>query len=254
MKKIIVALVLAFTTLNTFAVDHKRALGAFTNVTIPVMANNPGLQGAFFKTKVAIFNPTQLSYPIDITLFGGNGQVAKTTINMAPGQIRNYENFLQDVFSYSGAGAVQFDSSAGAPGGSTGRDFMVTAEVFTESSSGKYKTVVAPGPLLENTLPDFDNFSLGVNVDSNSRTNVGCFNDSAGANEINADVFNSSGQLVTTVTLSLNGKSWNQVAVPVNVSGGYIKWRLQSSAYCYAVLVDNKSNDGTFIPASDVVP
>src|SRR5919197_758948 len=131
MKKIMVALVLAFTTLSAFAADHKRALGAFTNVTIPVMANNPGLQGAFFKTKVAIFNPTQLSYPIDITLFSGNGQVAKTALNMAPGQIRNYENFLQDVFSYSGAGAVQFDSSAGAPGGSTGRDFMVTAEVFT---------------------------------------------------------------------------------------------------------------------------
>jgi hypothetical protein len=60
--------------------------------------------------------------------------------------------------------------------------------------------------------------------------------------------------LLNTVTLTLAAKTWNQVVVPVNVTGGFIKWRLQSAAFCYAVVVDNKSNDGTFIPASDYVP
>jgi hypothetical protein len=255
MKKRIIPFLLAFVfAMNATAASRRNALGAFTNITIPVMANTAGLQGSFFRTRVAILNPTQLSYSIDATLFSNAGQVAKATINMAPGQVRNYENFLQQIFNFSGAGAVEFDSLSGAQGGSTGRDFIVTSEVYTDGPGGSYKTVVSSGPSLEDTLPDFDNFSLGINVNANSRANVGAFNSSAGANEINADVYDSSGTLLNTVTLTLAAKTWNQVVVPVNVTGGFIKWRLQSAAFCYAVVVDNKSNDGTFIPASDYVP
>ncbi len=255
MKKLIMPLIRAFViAMNAAAASRKNALGALTNITIPVMANTGGLQGSFFKTRVAILNPTQLSYSIDVTLFSTAGQVGKATINMAPGQVRNYENFLQQAFNFSGAGAVEFDSLSGAPGGSTGREFIVTSEVYTDGPGGSYKTVVSAGPSLEDTLPDFDNFSLGINVSTDSRANVGAFNSSVDANEINADVYDSSGTLLTTITLTLAAKSWNQVAIPVTVTGGFIKWRLQSAAFCYAVVVDNKSNDGTFIPASDYVP
>jgi hypothetical protein len=255
MKKLIMPVLIALALLATaFAANQRNSLGAFNTITIPVMANAPGLQGAFFKTRVVIFNPTQDNYTVDATLYSTSGQVAKVAINMAAGQVRNYENFLQQIFDFSGAGAVKFDSLAGAPGGTTGREFIVTSEVYTDGPGGSYKTVASAGPILEDTLPEFDSFSLGINVNANSRANVGAFNSSAGANEINADVYDSSGSLLTTVTLALEAKTWNQVAVPVNVTGGYIKWRLQSPAFCYAVVVDNKSNDGTFIPASDFVP
>jgi len=256
MKKLVRPLLVAFSLLTAtgFASNQRNSLGAFTTITIPVMANTPGLQGAFFRTRVVIFNPTQTAYAIDSTLYSTTGQVAKATINMAAGQIRNYDNFLQQIFNFGGAGAVKFDSLAGAPAGTTGREFIVTSEVYTDGPGGSYKTVAAAGPILEETLPDFDSFSLGINVNVNSRSNVGAFNSSPGANEINADVYDSAGSLLTTVTLSLEAKAWNQVAVPVNVTGGYIKWRVQSAAFCYAVVVDNKSNDGTFIPASDFIP
>src|SRR5262245_4749104 len=250
MKKLIMPVFMALALVATSsAANQRNALGAFNTITIPVMANTAGVQGAFFKTRVVIFNPTQDSYAVDATLYSTSGQVAKVTINMAAGQVRNYENFLQQIFNFNGAGAVKFDSLAGTPAGTAGREFIVTSEVYTEGPGGSYKTVASAGPILEDTLPEFDSFSLGINVNTNSRANVGAFNSSAGANEINADVYNASGSLLTTVTLALEAKAWNQVAVPVDVTGGYIKWRVQSPAFCYAVVVDNKSNDGTFIPA-----
>ena len=56
--------------------------------------------------------------------------------------------------------------------------------------------------------------------------------------------------------LNLPAKGWSQIGINDTVSGGYIKWRPQtlSSSYCYAVVVDNTSNDGTFIPALSYIP
>ena len=70
-------------------------------ITIPVMTNSPGAFGGVFKTKVVIFNPTISSFPVEISLYGTNGFLTKTTINLTAGQMRNYENFLAEVFTYS---------------------------------------------------------------------------------------------------------------------------------------------------------
>ena len=58
-------------------------------ITIPVMTNSQGAFGGVFKTKVVIFNPTISSYPVEVSLYGTNGFVAKTTINLSAGQVRN---------------------------------------------------------------------------------------------------------------------------------------------------------------------
>ena len=71
---------------------------------------------------------------------------------------------------------------------------------------------------------------------------------------ISADVYDSANRLVTTVSMTVGGGSWTQVNLPNLVSGGYIRWRPVSAAYCYAVVVVNQSNDGTFIPAVNYVP
>ena len=49
-------------------------------ITIPVMTNAPGALGGVFKTKVVVFNPTISSFPVEVSLYGTNGFVAKTTI------------------------------------------------------------------------------------------------------------------------------------------------------------------------------
>ena len=73
-------------------------------------------------------------------------------------------------------------------------------------------------------------------------------------NEVQAELYDSAGNLVATLTITLTPQSWNQVSVPNNVVGGYIKFRPTLPAYCYAVVVDNTSNDGTFLQATEYAP
>lgn len=225
-------------------------LGAFHRVVIPTSANVGGLLGTFYRTRVSILNVTNDTYPIQVTLYGGAGQAAVTTIPMSPGQVRTYENILHDLFSFSGAGALVFDSVV------SGRDFAVTAEVFNDKPGcGRFKTVVTGGPLLEPSLPGFDSFSLGVLVDGNNRTNIGIFNDANSENTVTIDVYSaSSSNPVATLTRTVGPKTWNQFGLAdVTVVGGYVRYRVTDAAFIWAVTVSNDSGDGTFFPAADVI-
>jgi hypothetical protein len=232
---------------------QQQAAGASPLITIPVMTNAPGALGGVFKTKVVVLNPTISAFPVEVSLYGGNGFVAKTTINLSAGQVRNYENFLDEVFAYTGAGTVNFDSLS-LPGGNANFKFLVSAEVYIDGQFGRYKTVVSTGAPLDPVSPTANAYSIGITVDIQNRTNLGCFNTSFSTNVISADVYDSANRLVTTVSMTVGGGSWTQVNLPNLVSGGYIRWRPVSAAYCYAVVVNNQSNDGTFIPAINYVP
>ena len=74
------------------------------------MANNPGQFGAFCKTRVSILNVAPLNYSMKVILFNQSGKVKEATITMANGQQRTYENFLEEVFQYQGAGSVELDA------------------------------------------------------------------------------------------------------------------------------------------------
>ena len=232
---------------------QSQAANASPVITIPVMTNAPGALGGVFKTKVVVFNPTIFSFPVEVSLYGTNGFVGKTTINLVAGQVRNYENFLGDVFSYTGAGTVNFDSLS-PTGGNSNLKFLVSTEVYMDSDKGRFKTVVSTGGPLDPVSPTANAYSIGITVDGDNRTNLGCFNASFSTNVISAEVYDSANRLVTTIGLTLGGGSWTQVSLPNSVSGGYIRWRPTGAAFCYAVVVNNTSNDGTFIPAVSYVP
>ena len=74
------------------------------------MANVQGQFGAFFKTRVVLFNPTALSYVVAVSLYGPNGTIEIRGTNMPANTQKVWNDFLGEAFGYSGAGAVQFDS------------------------------------------------------------------------------------------------------------------------------------------------
>lgn len=222
-------------------------------ITVPTMANTPGALGGIFKTKVVVYNPTNFSYPIQVSLYSTSGLVNQKTIDMSAGQIRNYENFLDEVFEFDGAGAVNFDSLS-LPGGNSKLVFLVNSEVYIDTDKGRYKTVVMNGIPLDPVSPGVSAYSTGITVDASNRTNIGFFNASSIANVIVAEVYDSSNKLIRTVSTTLPGGSWGQVPFDTFVNGGYISWKPSSLAYCYAVVVNNTSNDGSFIPATSYVP
>jgi hypothetical protein len=247
MKKLAPSLLMLLMAFNLFAAgprQPRQSLSFASNfAVVPSMANLPGPFGAVWKTKVELFNPTASDYSIQATLYDKTGQLQQKSITLSAGQVRSYQNFLSDVFSFGGAGAVKFDS------GNDQNEFVLNAEVYTDTANGRY---ITPVPGLVFDASNSVSYSLGVSVDSDNRTNIGAFNYSASNNTVTAELYDSSGTLVTTVTLTLAPWAWNQVAAPTNVSSGYIKFTPTLPAFCYAVVVNNTSNDGDFIQAVEV--
>lgn len=226
--------------LNNFASDYQ---------TVPVMANVSGVGGARFQTYVALFNPTASGYAVTASLYDASGTKRDATINLAAGELKTYTNFLDAVFNYTGGGAVTFSSPESA-GGQHNNRFIVSAEIWT--TGGRYGTSV---PALEFGGSSSPSFAAGISVDSNTRTNIGCFNQASATNAVKATVYDNTGkQAIGTVNLNLGPNAWGQATVTSVVSGGLVKFEPADSAVCYAVVVDNGTNDGRFVSAAEYRP
>jgi hypothetical protein len=212
--------------------------------TIPVMGNTPGVNGSTFQTFVALLNPTSASFPVDVTLYDGSGTKHTATITLAAGELKTYENFLDAVFHVTGGGAVTLRSA------NPNNRFVVDTEVHTTGT--RYGTTI---PALEFAGTSSPSLAAGISVNSTWRTNIGCFNQSDAANNIKATVYDASGtQALGSVNLNLAANAWGQTAIPTIVSNGYIRFEPADAAVCYAVVVDNTTNDGRFITASEYRP
>src|SRR6185369_4481746 len=84
--------------------DTGPQLGANSRVVIPSSANVGGQGGTFFRTRLTIFNVTSDAFDVEVILYGGAGQVAIGSVHLNPGQLRVYENVLDNLFSFTGAG------------------------------------------------------------------------------------------------------------------------------------------------------
>ncbi len=223
---------------------NKASSGAYQ--LLPTAANTPGAFGAFFKTKIDFLNPTPFSYQVFVTFQNKDGKQPSQSFSIAPNELKSWDNFLE-AFGWTGAGALQFDSFLDPPGGSDTFEFIISAEIYTESPSGKYRTPVeVESGSISTTWPAF---SSGINVNSQERTNLGCVSFFQ-AQTVMAEIHGSDGTTLDTFPIPLVGFGWNQIPLNLPVTNGYVKWIPSSSAHCWAVVVNNKSNDGNLIPAA----
>ena len=214
----------------------------FWQAVIPAAANNPGRFGAHFKTRVVIFNPSERSYTITARLFGTYGSLLQNDIPITPGGYRFWDNFLEEVFDYSGGGAVWLTSPVEED------QFHLTAEVYTDSPNGRFSTTVINGivPLpVAGIEPDYN---VSIFVNQRRRTNIGVWNWESAPSSIEAQVFDASGTMIETIAFELNGEAWQQKTISTPVENGHVRWQINGQSqthYFYAVEVDNQSNDGT---------
>jgi hypothetical protein len=145
-----------------------------------------------------------------------------------------------------------------APNGSLSHIFTVTAEVYTESSFGRYKTTLIALPFDSAPIvPDsyLAAFSAGINVRTSQRTNIGSYNPCVDATvSVQALIYSSDGKLVQTITFDLPPESWKQLPISATVTNGSIRWSSTLPVYQYAVEVDNISNDGSLNLAVEYAP
>jgi hypothetical protein len=241
---------MAAITTSAFAQQHVRSQAFASDFqTVPVVANVGGIGGAF-QSYVALFNPTSSAFSVTATLYDSTGTKRTALIPLAAGELKTYTNFLDTVFNgFAGGGAVTF-TSPDTSGGTRNNRFIVNTEVRTAGT--RYST---PIPVLEFSGSGSRSFAPGITVDSNTRTNIGCFDQSGAANSVKATILDNTGkQTIGTVTLNLAANGWGQTAVTSIVSNGNIQFDPTDSAVCYAVVVDNATNDGRFISAAEYKP
>ena len=250
MKRLIYTIsALALIAAPMFGQSVKRLDFASDFQTIPVMGNTPGAFGSTFQTYVALLNPTSSSYTIQASLWDATGTGHNASITLAAGELKVFQNFLAEVFNFTGGGAVTLKAPDSA-GGTHNNRFIISTEVRT--SGTHFSTTI---PALEFAGSNSRSFASGVTVDSSTRTNVGCFNQSDVGNLVRITVLDASGkQTLGTNTLSLPANGWGQTGISTIVSNGYVQFDPAEAAVCYAVIVDNTTSDGRFVSATEYRP
>jgi hypothetical protein len=56
------------------------------------------------------------------------------------------------------------------------------------------------------------------------------------------------------VNLNLAAKAWRQTPVNSMITDGVVRFEPAEAAVCYAVVVNNTTNDGRFISATEYTP
>ena len=217
------------------------AVGAVSHLLLPTSANVTGQFGAVYKTKVSIFNAVNAPYDVRVGLSDGSGEIAHTSVSLAPGQTLTFNNILADLFGYTGGGAIDLDS------GNTGFTFVVNSQVYVDTLGGRYTTAVQFADDLGAITPSRPGFVVGISVNSLRRTNVGCASNTSVPQTIRFQGFDADNFTVgSPLTFTLEGFGWAQAGVNFFLTNGGIQITTTGNAVCYAVEVDNTSNDGTF--------
>jgi hypothetical protein len=242
-------------------VSQKALVGS--GYVFPSTANTQGA-GAYFRTRVVLTNPTGSVLTLLARLSTSGGFSAERTIALGSFQTRVYENFLSEVFDFTGGGGLNLVEQ-GASMGLPGRPFLAVAEVYAETVEGRYSTPVT-GLSLDDMVvrPAIEKgYSMvtGLRANATNRANFGCSNADAVPVTVRAEVYTSNtpeiGSPAAVEEFSLPAGGWGQKAVPVQSEEIRILYMISSGGgalgtYCYGVNVNNASNDGTAIPASYV--
>jgi hypothetical protein len=216
-------------------------VGSVSHLLLPTSANVNGQFGALFRTKVSIFNPTTYAYTIRAGLSTRDGEAAVSSISMQSGETRTFDNFVADVFGSFSAGAIDLDS------GDDLYRFIVSAQVYVDTGAGRFTTSVQFADDLGTVTPERPGYVVGVSVNSNFRTNIGCASNSSAPQTITLRAFDSDFYLVgDPFSFTMAGFGWAQYSVNIPLRNGGIVFEATRNAVCFAVEVNNVSNDGTY--------
>lgn len=226
---------------QTLRAPTPTVVGAVSHLLLPTSANVNGQFNSVFRTKVSLFNPTIYDYSIRAGLSTGDGEIASASIPIRSGQTLTFSNFLSDVFGYYGGGAIDLDSRDAS------YRFIVSSQVYVDTGAGRYTTSVQFADDLGAITPARPGFVVGITVSSSSRANVGCASNTSASQTITFRAFDRDFNLVgDPFSFTMGGYAWAQFSVTAPLSNGGLMIEASQNAVCYAVEVNNVSNDGTY--------
>ena len=215
---------------------------------VPVVANNAGQEGTYWRSDVNVLNVSGEDTRIQMQLFpntgpGGGAYEPRTSdpIDIPAGQQRAFTNVVQSVFGMPETyGTLWIYSLDGKP-------LVITSRTYTPGGGGTY------GQDVNSVLVAANAWIAGVEHDSLYRTNVGIFWPWSQSTQFTVEVFDATGQQVGSGTVTFVDAGLQQLSLDTfGVSGlvsGWVKISASDAMsvwYAYGSTVDQKTGDAVY--------
>ncbi|MCU1246075.1 MAG: cell surface protein [Acidobacteria bacterium] len=226
---------------------------------ISAAAQTDGVGGSTWRTELTLFNAGTEAANVNLIFIPGGGGSSQTRpLLLGRRQSVTYANALADIFGLSsGAGALSIEATSAT----SSPNLKVTSRTFTNGTTGTYGQSV---PQVGNVDLDTTLYLTGLASSAAYRTNIGLVNKSASTITTGLILFDPSGSVIASTTVTVPGNNFQQSALssyfPALASRSYEGLSMKVTApqagviSVYASVVDNRTQDPIYIqgmPASN---
>jgi hypothetical protein len=229
--------------------------------TIPAIGHVDGANNAKFRSDLYLINPVGDAVMVVLQMTPWDGTTAKTlTLTLLPHEARVIRDVLMAAFGRTGIARLRYQSETFA--GNTA-NVHVTSRTYTlNDDGGTYGCLMPPLNSFQSAAAGDTLEILGSTTDSSVRTNIGLVDLSANGSsqQLHATltIIDKSGTKLDELTVQLPSASGMQLndifrARGIAPSAGPVLIRVTSVdglIGAYASVVDNGTNDSTYLPAN----
>ncbi len=212
------------------------------------IAETAGANQTTWKSNLALLNLSGQGVTADLVFRHGGG-TEESSVTLADGELREFENIAVDLFGAPGSGgAVDVDADG---------ELVVTARTFNESTDGTYGQFL-PGLGVSAALrPGDEGYLSQLKSTDDYRTNIGFTNYGESQCRMRINLFDDLGAGTGQMFTSVPAGGWTQVNRVFEASGagssslGYAIVSVVTAGcevWTYASVVDNGSGDPTTVP------
>ena len=235
-----------------------KAVATGNDVYIAAAAHVAGAAGTNWRTNLEVHNPGSARAQYTIALLKKNlTNTSPTTrsFSLEGGKSMRYEDVLLSVFGFDGAGALRVTPTSGS--------IMVTSRTFNDASSGTFGQFIA-GVTTESAIAHGQEgrliqLSRSSSASDGFRTNIGFVNATGSSIEVKVEMYAGEGTRLGEKTYTLKPFEYDQVSdifgqvTNGEVENGFAVVSTTTSGarfFAYASVVDNRSGDPVYIPAT----
>ncbi|NOZ78434.1 MAG: PKD domain-containing protein [Acidobacteria bacterium] len=216
---------------------------------IAAAAHAPGFNDSLWRTNVELANPSSSDIQATLDFFPAdqdNTSFVSQPVTVPAGQTLRLDDVLPSIFSTEGAGAIRVRIASG--------QLLVTSRTYDQEPNGTLGQFIASRPASAAITDGSSGVLSGLRRSQAFRTDIGMVNLTAEQITITAHYYRPDGTEITSKSYTLKPYSFIQNSIPVstaNLSGGFaiLSSSTPNAAFlAYASVVDNISQDPTFIP------
>lgn len=235
---LIVICVLFISTLSFSMILSDKAI-------IPIVAYAPGAYGTFWKTDLCIFNSMDTEIEVTVEFYSGDSAFYDSKVfSILAKNTKCIKNFVYELFNYQGYGMIYLTTD------DVDNEMGVWSRIYTEREDGGTYGQAIDNQLIFSNIRS--SYLFGITKNNDLRTNLGIcclLCDSS----FDVELYNKTGILLKKYKINVPYNGVLQFAIDIEVENGWariIPAEDKIVYYAYMSLVDNKTGDAVFMPAS----